>query len=471
MSREKELVKNTAILTVGKMCTQFINFFLLPLYTTLLNPEEFGVVDLISTYISLLLPLVCWQFDQGVFRFMIENRSDNEKIKTIFSSTVVTNLLQCAVLVVLYIAFSGLIQSEYVIYLLIGVILNVFSSLLMQFARGLGKMAHYAVGSFITATGTVALNILLIVFLHWGAHGMFIATLSGVLLNCVYMLAATKAWNYFDFRHFRFNMVKKIAAYSLPLVPNQISGWVLNASDRTIITGVFGLAANGIFTIACKFSSVIQTFYGFFNMAWVETVSIYFNDQDRDQFINKMIDTVLCFFISGCIGIISLMPFVFEHLIDPEYADAYLHIPILLVAVIFQIIVGLLSSVYIALKKTKTIARTTVVGAVVNIIVHISLIRVIGLYAASVSTLVSFATVAIYRYFDLQKYIKIKFNTMNLVLSAVVFGCVIATYYYTSQVLHIGAFLLALFFAVYLNRAMIMQIFRILKEQIVSKKQ
>lgn len=81
MSRSKELVKNTAILTIGKMCTQFVSFLLLPLYTALLSTEEYGIVDLFTTYIALILPLVCWQLDQGIFRFMIDCREDETKTK------------------------------------------------------------------------------------------------------------------------------------------------------------------------------------------------------------------------------------------------------------------------------------------------------------------------------------------------------------------------------------------------------
>lgn len=84
MSRSKELVKNTAILTIGKMCTQFVSFLLLPLYTALLSTEEYGIVDLFTTYIALILPLVCWQLDQGIFRFMIDCREDETKTKAYF---------------------------------------------------------------------------------------------------------------------------------------------------------------------------------------------------------------------------------------------------------------------------------------------------------------------------------------------------------------------------------------------------
>ena len=53
MSRKTELAKNTAILTVGKLCTQCISFFLLPLYTAILSTEEYGTFDLLVTYSAL----------------------------------------------------------------------------------------------------------------------------------------------------------------------------------------------------------------------------------------------------------------------------------------------------------------------------------------------------------------------------------------------------------------------------------
>ena len=81
MSRKTELAKNTAILTVGKLCTQCISFFLLPLYTAILSTEEYGTFDLLVTYSTLLLPLVNWQLDQGLFRLSWKQRRTR---KTLF---------------------------------------------------------------------------------------------------------------------------------------------------------------------------------------------------------------------------------------------------------------------------------------------------------------------------------------------------------------------------------------------------
>ena len=67
MNKNKELVKNTAIISIGKICTQFLSFLLLPLYTSLLTTKDYGTVDLITTYQQLLGYIVFFQIEQAVF--------------------------------------------------------------------------------------------------------------------------------------------------------------------------------------------------------------------------------------------------------------------------------------------------------------------------------------------------------------------------------------------------------------------
>ena len=77
-SKNKELLKNTFIIFIGKFCTQFISFLLVPLYTKYLITSDYGYVDLILTYISLILPIVILRSDSSIFRYLIDER-DNKK--------------------------------------------------------------------------------------------------------------------------------------------------------------------------------------------------------------------------------------------------------------------------------------------------------------------------------------------------------------------------------------------------------
>ena len=83
MNREKSLFKNTIIITIGKICTQLITFFLLPVYTGILTTAEYGVVDLLNTLVSFCLPIVTLQLEQSIFRELIEVRNDDIKTKKI----------------------------------------------------------------------------------------------------------------------------------------------------------------------------------------------------------------------------------------------------------------------------------------------------------------------------------------------------------------------------------------------------
>ena len=69
-----------------------MSFFLLPLYTALLDPSEYGIVDIFSTYAAFILPLCNWQMDMGLFRFMLDVRNNRQKQKMMVSTVMNTSI-------------------------------------------------------------------------------------------------------------------------------------------------------------------------------------------------------------------------------------------------------------------------------------------------------------------------------------------------------------------------------------------
>ena len=102
MSKEKEYIKNTVILLIGKFSTQIVSFLLLPLFTYKLSADNYGYVDLLQTYISLIAPVVLLQLDSAIFRFLIDNRSNKNENKKIIS----TSFFCMIILLVLIIIFT-----------------------------------------------------------------------------------------------------------------------------------------------------------------------------------------------------------------------------------------------------------------------------------------------------------------------------------------------------------------------------
>lgn len=452
MSREGVLLKNTLIITVGKVSTQMISFFLLPLYTTILSTEEFGIVDLLNTLVALMLPIVTFQIEQAVFRYLIDIRGDDKRTKVIITTTLFTILMQCIIYLIIFTAISGWINNQYKFFLASNVIACIFSSIMLQIARGLGDNKTYAVGSFITAITTIIFNIIFLVIFKYGAYGMLIASLLGNIICALYVFIKDKINRYISLKKFDKNLLKKLWKYSIPLIPNALSWWIFNASDRVIVSGILGLSVNGILAAAHKFPGVYITIYNIFNMSWTETASIHINDEDKDIFFNNIINTILKLFTTISFCIIAVMPFIFNIIINDKFIDAYNQIPILMIASIFNVLIGLFSVIYIAKKDTKAIAKTTVIAAIINIIVNLGLIKFIGLYAASISTLVAYLAISIHRYIDINRnYINLKFDKKFIILSMVICTFTCLTYYLKNSILNIVSVIVVIIYALVIN--------------------
>lgn len=436
-SKEKELLKNTTIVSVGKICTQLITFFLLPLYTAILSTAEYGIVDLLNTLVGLFLPIMTLQIEQGIFRFLVERRGNREEQNKLISTSLLIVAGQVLLFGVTFFVFSLFIQNEYKYFLALNLLANVCSSILLQITRGLGDNLKYAKGSFISAVTTVSLNVLFVVYFKWAAYGMLFATFLGHMTCAMYVLLTKKIYKYVNFKLFDKNLAISVLKYSFPLIPNMISWWVINASNRTIITAFLGLDFNGIFSTATKFSSLISTLYSVFNLAWTESASLYIDSEDASNFFSNIFDIIIRLFGSICLCVIVFMPFVFGIMINVKFAASYYQIPILMVGSLFNIFVSFLGSIYVAKKITAEIAKTSIIAAIINISINIIFIRFIGLYSASIATAVSYIAMFIYRFIDSKKYVTLILSKSLISTVAVSYVLSIVVYYINITTLNI----------------------------------
>lgn len=454
------------MLMIGKMCTQCVNFFMLPLYTAVLSTEEYGTADLIIAYISLLLPIVGLQLEQGLFRFLLDERENITNSKSLFSSVIFVNLIQIALFVLVFLPVNKLIGSAYSGYLLVLVPLQLLQATVLQYSRGVNRTDIYTIASFLTAFVQVLSNVVLIGLIRIGLIGLFLSMVIASSVCVIFVGIALKVWKSFAPSSISISEIKKVAMYSIPLIPNQLAWWIVNASDRIIVSNFIGSGANGIYSIACKFSALYITFYNYFNMSWTESVSLAINDSDRDRYINEMIKSFFCLIACLALGIIAVMPFFFPVMINKNYGDAYYQIPILMVAVFFQALQGLYSAIYVALKMTKEIAKTSIFSAIINIVIDVVLIKKIGLYAASFSTLIAFMSMAIFRYVDIQKYVKIKIDIKTIMETVVVSLIVVCAYYSQLFLVQLIALVIITAFSLQKNKKMLLAIVRGIKSKL-----
>lgn len=467
MSREKSLAKNTIIIGIGNICTKLITFLLLPLYTGALSTAEYGTVDLLNTLISLLVPIITFQIEQAVFRNLIEVRENQKEQKSIISSSIVSVILQCIVFVFFYFLITLFVNNNYRIYLMINIIAYIFASLFLQMARGLGNNKQYAIGSFISASSTIFFNVIFLVVFKFKVEGMLLGTFLGQIISAIYLMFVLKLYKLFSVHYISKRVVLKLWKYSLPLVPNAISWWVFSASNRVITTSILGASENGILAAALKFSSIYITLYNIFNISWTESISVCVNDKDFSNYFNKMFNILMKFFTSLGIGIIVCMPFVFPIMINEKYSSGYGLVPLSILGSLFNVVVGLISVIYVAKKNTKAIANTSIISAILNIIVNIVLIKFVGLYAAVIATFVAFFTMSIYRLYDIRKkYFKIKIDKSLIIKTIIILLIVLPIYYINNLYLNSFALLLAILFAWDLNKNSVKPIMNMVKKKI-----
>ena len=397
MNKNKELVKNTIIIFIGKFCTQFITLLLLPLYTHFLSTEDYGYIDLIQTYLTFFIPLILLKIDAGIFRFLIDARKSEEE-----KNKIITN------------------------------------GIFIMFLVGFHKNGKY----------------------------VLIASLISNIICTIYLLIVNKILKNVKIKYIDKKLIKDLLKYSIPMIPNELSWWIVHVSDRTIISYALGVAANGIYSVSCKFSNILSSIFNIFNLSWQESAALHINDTDKDEFFSNVINKVFNLFICFCIGILACLPFVFELLIKDSYREAYKYVPILLLANIFSVLIGLIGSIYVAKKMTKEVAKTTMIAAIINLTIDIALIKVIGIYAAAISTLVSYMLLAIYRYIDVQKYVKVKIPIKNIVVNSIIFILVVVLYLYNNIALNVINLLLCILYAIIVNKELLIEFKKVIGKKV-----
>ena len=301
MNRERDIAKNAFIFTAGRIAAQFAGFLLLPLYSALLTPEDFGIADLINTLVFLIIPFIGIQMDTALFRYTVDCRQDKARQKELFSTVIIVNLIQIVVYSLLFLIARPFISLKYKDFLLLNVILVLLVNTFLQFMRGLGKNLLYSAAVFITSFSGLILNVVLVAVVRIGVTGIIISSAASQFLTLLFAVISVRPWKYFGFKKFSRSTAKMFLKYSFPLIPNHLAWWVMGISDRLVISGTLGVAANGIYSLANRFSSIFTSVTDSINLSWTESTSLHINEDDRNDYVSGMIDSLFVLFASGCL--------------------------------------------------------------------------------------------------------------------------------------------------------------------------
>ena len=166
MSREKELVKNTFILSIGRLMPKVFAFITLPILTAYLTKKEYGTYDLIATLVMLAIPVATLQIQTAAFRFLIDCRGDKEKsseiVSNIFAVTIPVSLIVSIIVQFFFREWSMAIRIMIAVYFF----LDTIHLTVAQVARGIGNNKAYSVSAIIVLPFVFALPLSINTFIR-----------------------------------------------------------------------------------------------------------------------------------------------------------------------------------------------------------------------------------------------------------------------------------------------------------------
>ena len=236
-----------------------LSFVMVLVYTHYITTSDLGYYDLILTTVSLIQPIVTMAFDEGIYRWMIDDSYKDKRtiVTTCLKITSVTTLGAIAVLFLLNFKF----HFQYVLLIALYLASVVLYAMFLNAVRGLSNNKLYAMSGVLNSIAMLVLEILGLMVFNMGVEALLFANLASNLIAIVYIYLKQKELHGILKESVDRVLAKKIFNYSMPLVPNQISWWIVNSSDRYIILFFLGTSFNGIYSVSNKFPTIITTIH------------------------------------------------------------------------------------------------------------------------------------------------------------------------------------------------------------------
>lgn len=427
MNSYKKLLKNSSIFAIANLGTKLISIVLVPLYTYVLTTEQYGSIDLIITTISLLIPIITISIFNSVLRFTMDPNCNK---KEILNSSIRVSIIGYTILLVLYPVLKKInFISENINLFYIILCIQSFNSILSNFTRAIDKVKIFAFNGILNTSVMISLNIILIVKFNMGIKGYLISIIIAEFISCIYLLYFGKLIKFFDFNSYNKTLTKQMLKYSIPLIPNSMMWWIMNVSDRYMIGLILGIESNGLYAIANKIPSLLNIANSIFFQAWQLSAIEESNNKYKSNIYSNVFNVFSTTMILGTSFIVIFIKFIMKSFVNIEFYNAWKAAPFLLLSTVFSSFSSFLGTNYIAMKKTEGIFKTSLIGAIINIILNIILIPIIGLVGAALSTMFSFLCVWIIRHYKTKTFVNININLWIFIPSYIIIFIQILTLY------------------------------------------
>lgn len=419
----RALFSNTMLFAISNFSSKLLSIIVQPYLSYALGDTAvMGVTKLTSQCANLLIPLVSLGMSFAIIRFGLDKAVNKVQV---FTNGLVTILLGFGILAVLSPAIRLIpAMGEYLFLLYLYVLVSCLRTLCTQFVRSRMYNRLVAIDGILCTFSTLMFYVLYLNVLNLGATGYLLAIICGDGLSALFVFVAGKLWNYLDLRQFNRALWRDMLRYCVPMIPAQISFWIINTSDLFYVNvmcdgyeGLSGASWAGLLSTGYFLPTLVNTVGQIFNEAW--QLSAVTEESEREEFFSKvfaMYSGIMFCCAAGIIWLCRPLMLVFKE----NFFSAWQFVPLLAIAAVFTCLNTFLNSVYVVYKLSTLSFYTMLVGAVANLILNFALIKLMGPVGATLASMISLGIVLVLRIRSTRGLLDMDFGLRRVLVSLLV---------------------------------------------------
>lgn len=389
------LFQDTGIYTLTSIINAAIPFFLLPILTRYLTPEDYGRVSMFALLVSVVSPFVGLSVTGAIAR-QYYKREDTNIWEYVFNCILLL-ILNTVVVAIIFIIFAEPISriTSFPERSLWMVVVFAFSQFIIDIFLVLWqvqkKALFYGVFNNLKTLMNLALSILLVVVLGLGWQGRIYGQLGAVSMFAMIaiILLFKKKWIEISFNK---QYIKHVLMFGVPLIPHALSGTILSMTDRFFITNMVGLAATGIYTVGYQIGTVIDILASSFNNAYVPWLYERLNRDEYDTKIKIVKFTYIYFFGITFLALVmgSVAPIFLNMFLGKTFNESSIYVIWVALGYAFNGMYLMVVNYIFYVQKNKLLAMVTFATAIINAVLNFFFIKAFGAIGAAQATTVVF---------------------------------------------------------------------------------
>jgi len=424
MSTSK-LLKNSGIYAVVSVLQKAIMFFLLPLYTAFLTPEDFGVLNVVISISSLLSVFFLLSLHGAATRFHYLYLDDENRIKKIWGTLSSFVIINSLLLGAIFIALHKFLLTPYVKgidfypFLFLGVLTTIVTPLYFFFQTYLQTRQNgvrYGINMMLNTLLNIGLIIFFVAILKKGVVGILLANLITAVIFFIYVLFAFVPRLTIGLEN---DVLKPAFRYSMPLVPHSLSSWLMAMVDRLFVNNMAGKAETGLYSVGYQFGNIVNVLTSAVNQAYTPW---FFEKEKRGetQQVAKVAELLTLIYCFIALGLSLFAADIIKIMVTKDFQSAWKYVPFISFAYVFSGLYYFYVTI-LFLKQTKWIPIITFGSAIAGVTLNFLLIPIIGSIGASISCMISLFLSSLLALFFSVRAEKIRFNYFRMYFYILIF--------------------------------------------------